>query len=266
MFTGVNDCCRIVSGASSDLSGTEMEVLIRVMTGEAYAPESLVLPMGIKALCEDQAMRTTVLASLPTLDEGGLAVRQVGGDPNRGIRIPGTSPDSQQRTDQSPDGSCHGGPAPAGKGKERSIPIHKDDEERAIPIRKDDEERSIPIRKDDEERSIPTHKDNEVWEAATSRSSRDRKEDKSRRLRRGDGSFVGELEAKHQKTAESRGQRSSRAPPPSPQRQQPQGRPEETRRSLPQHRPPPPLPPQQRQASPPPPSQQQQQVPPPPTP
>jgi hypothetical protein len=75
MFTGVNDCCRIVSGAGSDLSGTELEVLIRLVTGEAYVPESLVLPRGIKALCEDQALRTVVLASMPTLDEAGLAVR-----------------------------------------------------------------------------------------------------------------------------------------------------------------------------------------------
>jgi hypothetical protein len=42
-----------VRGASSDLSGAELEVLIRAMTGEAYAPELLVLPRGIKALCED---------------------------------------------------------------------------------------------------------------------------------------------------------------------------------------------------------------------
>jgi hypothetical protein len=54
------------------------------MTGEAYAPELLVLPRGIKALCEDQGMQTAILASLPTLDDGGLAVRQVRGDPNRG--------------------------------------------------------------------------------------------------------------------------------------------------------------------------------------
>jgi hypothetical protein len=75
MFTRVNDCSKIVRGAGSDLSGAELEVLIRAMTGEAYAPESLALPRGVKALCEDQAMRTAVLASLPTLDEGGLAVR-----------------------------------------------------------------------------------------------------------------------------------------------------------------------------------------------
>jgi hypothetical protein len=70
--------------------------------------------------------------------------------------------------------------------------IRKDDEEHAIPICKDDGEHAIPIRKDDEVRSIPIHKDDEAPEAATSRSSRDRKEDRSRRLRRGDGSYVGE--------------------------------------------------------------------------
>jgi hypothetical protein len=75
MFTGVNNCSRIVRGAGSDLSGVELEVLIRAMTGEAYAPELLVLPRGIKALCEDQAMSTAVLALLPTLNEGGLVVR-----------------------------------------------------------------------------------------------------------------------------------------------------------------------------------------------
>jgi hypothetical protein len=53
MFTGVNDCCRIVRGAGTDLSSTELEASIRAMTGESYTPESLVLPSGIKALCED---------------------------------------------------------------------------------------------------------------------------------------------------------------------------------------------------------------------
>jgi hypothetical protein len=50
----------------------ELEALIRAMTGEAYTPESLVLLRGIKALCENQALRTAVLASTLTLDEGGL--------------------------------------------------------------------------------------------------------------------------------------------------------------------------------------------------
>jgi hypothetical protein len=102
MFTGVNDCSKIECGASTNLFDAELEVLIWGMTGEAYAPELLVLPRGIKALCEDQGMWTAILASLPTLDNGGLAVRQVRGDPNRGIRIPSTSPDSPRRADPSP--------------------------------------------------------------------------------------------------------------------------------------------------------------------
>jgi hypothetical protein len=199
MFIGVNYCSRIVRGASSDLSRMELEVLIQAMTGEEYAPELLVLPRWIKALCEDQAMWTAVLASLPTLDEGGLAVQQVRGDPNHGIRIPETSLDSHQRADPSPSGSSHGGLAPSGKEK--------------------------------------------VPKAATSRSSRDREEDRSWRLRRGNGSFVGELAPKRQKTTESWG--GGRVAP---------GRPEETRQSPPQQRPPPPpSPPQQHQAPPPPP-------------
>jgi hypothetical protein len=74
MFTGVNVCSRIEHEAGTDLSDAELEVLIRGMTGKAYTPELLVLPRGIKALCEDQGMRMAILASLPTLDDGGLAV------------------------------------------------------------------------------------------------------------------------------------------------------------------------------------------------
>jgi hypothetical protein len=117
MYTGSNDYCRIVRGPGTDLTRAELEASIRAMTGETYTPESLVLPRGIKALCEDQVMRSAVLASMPTLDEGGLAVRKVGGDPNRGIQIPSTSPDRQQRANKGPGGSSHGGLAPAGKGK-----------------------------------------------------------------------------------------------------------------------------------------------------
>jgi hypothetical protein len=53
MFTGVNDCSRIECRAGTDLSDVELEVLIWGMTGEVYAPELLVLPRRINALCED---------------------------------------------------------------------------------------------------------------------------------------------------------------------------------------------------------------------
>jgi hypothetical protein len=185
MFTGSNECCRIVCGLGTNLTSAELEASIRVMTSEVYTPESLVLPREIKTLCEDQAMRSVVLALMPTLDEGGLAVRQEGGDPNRGIQIPSTSPDRQQRADQGPSGSCHGGPAPAGKGKGK------------VP--------ELERRHKHNVGSIPTQKYDKARGAATTRSSREQEEARSRRLRRCDGSFVGEPAPKHQKTAEPGG-------------------------------------------------------------
>ena len=58
------------------------------ITCESFIPESLILPEGIFALCDDAGLRTTILATLPTLDESGVAIRQTGGrDPHRGIGI-----------------------------------------------------------------------------------------------------------------------------------------------------------------------------------
>ena len=65
---------------------------MRIVTGDAFIPENLILPQGIVPLCEDSA-KVAVLTTLPTLDDGGLAPRQTGGDPNRRLRIPGASGD-----------------------------------------------------------------------------------------------------------------------------------------------------------------------------
>jgi hypothetical protein len=176
------------------------------MNCETYTLEALVLPRGIKALFEDQAIRSAVLASMPTLDEGGLAVRQVGGDPNRGIQIPGASPDRQQRADQGPGGPSHGGPGPAGKGKEKvPVPEHHHKHNTGATL---------------------NQRDDEAQGAATTRSSQE-EGSRSQRLQRGDGSFMGESAPKRQKTAEPGGQ--SQDPPPPSQRQKPQGRSEEAR-------------------------------------
>jgi hypothetical protein len=68
------------------LSWEELELLVKGITGESFIPESLILPQDIPTLCDDPGMRTAVLASLPTLDESGVAVRQTDGqDPLRGI-------------------------------------------------------------------------------------------------------------------------------------------------------------------------------------
>ena len=62
---------------------------MRVVTGEIFVLEHLILPQGVVPLCEDSSLRAAVLATLPTLDDGGLAVHQTRGDPDRGIQIPG---------------------------------------------------------------------------------------------------------------------------------------------------------------------------------
>ena len=61
---------------------------MRAVTGEIFIPEHLILPQGVVPLCEDSRLRTAVLATLPTLDDGGLAACQTGEDPDRGIPIP----------------------------------------------------------------------------------------------------------------------------------------------------------------------------------
>jgi hypothetical protein len=60
---------------------------VKGITGESFILESLILPQGIPALCDDPGLRTKILATLPTLNESGVAVHQTGGrDPHRGIQ------------------------------------------------------------------------------------------------------------------------------------------------------------------------------------
>jgi hypothetical protein len=66
-------------GPGTDLSWDELEVLVKGITSESFIPESLILPKGISALCNDAGLRTAILVTLPTLDESGVTVRQTGG-------------------------------------------------------------------------------------------------------------------------------------------------------------------------------------------
>jgi hypothetical protein len=87
-FNGPNDIGRIQHGPGTDLSWDELELLVGGITGETFVPKSLILPQDIPALCDDPGLRTAILATLPTLDDNGVAVCQTGGrDPLHGIRI-----------------------------------------------------------------------------------------------------------------------------------------------------------------------------------
>jgi hypothetical protein len=71
------------------------------------SPSSLILPEGILALCDDVGLRTTILATLPTLDESGVAVRQTGGrNPHRGIQISDALDGGPQSTSVAPSASA----------------------------------------------------------------------------------------------------------------------------------------------------------------
>jgi hypothetical protein len=124
-FTGPNDIGRIQRGPGTDLSWEELELLVKGITGESFIPESLILPQDIPTLYDDLGLRTVVLATLPTLDESGVAVRQTGGrDPLCGIQIPGVPAAGPQPAS----GALSTGPAVApssmdrGKGPTSSSP------------------------------------------------------------------------------------------------------------------------------------------------
>jgi hypothetical protein len=116
-FTGVNDIDRIQREPGTDLSWDELAVLVGGITGETFVPESLILPQKISALCDDLGLRTTILATLPTFDESGVAVRQTGGwDPHHGIRISDAPARGPQPSSAAPSAPAVA-PSPLDKGK-----------------------------------------------------------------------------------------------------------------------------------------------------
>jgi hypothetical protein len=116
-FTGPNDIDRIQRGPGTDLSWEELELLVKGITGESFVPESLILPQGIPALCDDLGLRTVILATLPTLDESGVVVRHTGDrDPHRGIRISNAPAGGPQPTGVAPSAPATA-PRPLDKGK-----------------------------------------------------------------------------------------------------------------------------------------------------
>jgi hypothetical protein len=88
------------------------------ITGETFVPESLILPHNIPALYDDLGLRTAILATLSTLDDSGVAVRQTGDrDPLREIRISDAPAGGPQPTGVAPSANPAMAPSPLDKGK-----------------------------------------------------------------------------------------------------------------------------------------------------
>jgi hypothetical protein len=117
-FISLNDIDRIQRGPGTDLSREELELLVKGITSESFVPESLILPQDTPTLCDDPGLRTAVLATLPTLDNSGVAVRQTGGrDPLRGIQIPSVPARGPQPSGAAPCAGPAMAPSPLDNGK-----------------------------------------------------------------------------------------------------------------------------------------------------
>jgi hypothetical protein len=188
-FTGSNDIGRVQRGPGTDLSWDELEVLVKGITGESFIPEFLILPQGIPALCDDPGLRTAILATLPTLDESGMAIHQTGGwDPHHGIRISDAPAGGPQSTGVAPIAPTVAPSAPA----------------------------MTPRPLDKGKGSISTFSaPGGTWGS---------EEERRRRLRRADGSFISDPPQKRQRTAggteeagsEAQGVQRRVSPPPLP--------------------------------------------------
>jgi hypothetical protein len=87
---------------------------VKGITGESFVPESLILPQGIPALCDDPGLRMAILPTLSTLDESSVAVRQTDGrDPHRGIWISDAPAGGPQPTGVAPSAPAVAPSAPA---------------------------------------------------------------------------------------------------------------------------------------------------------
>jgi hypothetical protein len=88
MYTGVNDIMRLDRGLGSSLGDTLLATSLRALTTDSPSAELLMSAAGYKPLCVNQAVRTTLLAIMPTLDDVNIAPVQRG-DQSRGVVIPG---------------------------------------------------------------------------------------------------------------------------------------------------------------------------------
>jgi hypothetical protein len=87
-------------------------------TGETFIPESLILPQNIPTLCDDPGLRTVILATLSTLNESGMVVRQTSGrDPHRGIRISNAPAGGPTPAGAAPSANPAMAPAPSTRAK-----------------------------------------------------------------------------------------------------------------------------------------------------
>jgi hypothetical protein len=118
MYTGMNDIMQLERGPGSSLNGELLAACLKALTTDQFSAELATPPASCGAICMDQAARTALLVTMPTLDDVDIAVVQRG-DLSRG-----------GRGGRGPGGSGSPSSAPAlGKGKGVSTRVVHDDDE-----------------------------------------------------------------------------------------------------------------------------------------
>jgi hypothetical protein len=74
MYTGVNDIMRLERGPGSSLDGELLAACLKALTTDQFSAELATPPASCRAICMDQAARTTLLATMPMLDDVDIAV------------------------------------------------------------------------------------------------------------------------------------------------------------------------------------------------
>jgi hypothetical protein len=88
MYTGVNDIMRLDYGPGSSLDEVLLAASLKVLSTDQFSAELVVLAAVCEPLYVNQEVRTTLLATMPTLDDVDIAPMQRG-DQSRGVVIPG---------------------------------------------------------------------------------------------------------------------------------------------------------------------------------
>jgi hypothetical protein len=90
MYTGENDIMRPERGPGSSLDGDLLAACLKALTTDQFSAKLAMPPASCRAICMDQAVRTVLLAAMPTLDDVDITVVQRD-DLSRGVTIPGAT-------------------------------------------------------------------------------------------------------------------------------------------------------------------------------
>jgi hypothetical protein len=74
MYTGVNDIMRQDRGPGSSLGDALLAVSLKVLTTDQPSAELVTAAAACEPLCANQAVRTALLAIMPTLDDVDIAL------------------------------------------------------------------------------------------------------------------------------------------------------------------------------------------------